>query len=248
LKKLAFVGAAGALGAAVLLQASLTRAADHLDSPAAASNPMADLADVYAWMTSDASQVNLAMTVSPADDGSRHFGPTVQYVFHVAEHAQYGAAGTESKIICTFADDTSGQCWVVSADGVVVDYVNGDLSGPHGRASQSGRFRVFAGRRSDPFFFNLAGFKTAITTVEDANPPALATGCPDVTLAPGTPAAIRSILQSPPTADVGPCVADQADCFASFNVLAIVVQVDKDELVSSPNKLLSVWASTHMAQ
>ena len=45
--------------------------------------PMADIADVYAWITSDATKVNLALTVSPADDGMRHFGPAVVYAFHV---------------------------------------------------------------------------------------------------------------------------------------------------------------------
>jgi hypothetical protein len=247
MKKLAFLGVAGALGTAVLVP-SLTRAADHLDSPSAAANPMADIGDVYAWMTSDASKVNLAMTVSPADDGSRHFGPTVQYAFHVEEHAQYGAAGTESQVICSFTSDTAGQCWVVSSSGGVVDYVSGDFTGPNGRASRSGKFRVFAGRRSDPFFFNLAGFKKAVAAVEGANPPLLATGCPNVTLAPSTPATLRNLLQAESTTAVGPCVANQADCFENFNVMAIVVQVDKDELVDGNNKLLSVWGSTHMAQ
>jgi len=209
---------------------------------------MADINDVYAWMTPDAAKVNLAMTVSPADDGTRHFGPNVQYVFHVEQHPAYGSSGSESRVICSFASDTSGQCWVVDANGATVDYANGDFSGPNGRASLSGKLRVFAGRRSDPFFFNLGGFKRAVAAVEAANPPLTATGCPDLTTSPGTPTTIRGLLTTPPPSQVGPCAAGQADCFEDFNVMAIVVQVEKDELIDSSNKVLSVWGSTHMGQ
>lgn len=50
---------------------------------------MADIADVYAWMTSDAAQIHLAPTVAPADDGTNHFGST------------FLGPGIESKSICT---------------------------------------------------------------------------------------------------------------------------------------------------
>ena len=107
MRKLGFVGAAGALSVAAFFCARQVRAADHLDAPGVKTSAMADINDVYAWMTSDGAKVNLALTVSPADDGSRHFGNTIQYVFHIEQHTAFGGAGTESKIICTFAGMTS---------------------------------------------------------------------------------------------------------------------------------------------
>src|SRR5437762_1468794 len=80
--------------------------------------------------------------------------------------AVLGMPGMESKIICKFADDTHGECWLINPSNTVIDYVTGDLSGPNGRISASGKFRAFAGRRSDPFFFNLGGARAAITAAE----------------------------------------------------------------------------------
>jgi hypothetical protein len=161
-------------------------------------------------------------------------------------------AGSEVKIICTFANNTSGQCWLVDADGTVIDYVTGDLSAVAGKASASNKFRVFAGRRSDPFFFNLSGFLTAKQTVNDATLGLNPQGCPTTvnavsTDASGTSAALRSQLQAVPGGTVGPCAAGVADCFATFNVMAIVIQVDKDLVSTTANKFVSVWASTHAA-
>lgn len=253
MRKLAFLGGAGALGVAALLSAPLdVRAADHLDSSTLLNDTgsrMADINDVYAWMTSDGTKVNLALTVSPADDGTRHFGPTVQYVFHVEEHTTFGLAGTERRIICTFTDDTNGQCWVADASNTLLDYVGGDLSVVTGKASASNKFRVFAGRRSDPFFFNLSGFLTAKRTVNNTALTLNAKGCPDVTAAPTVPQTLRDQLQGMPdgTTENSVCSQTDKDCFKTFDVKAIVVQIDKDLLVGATNKYISVWASTHAA-
>jgi hypothetical protein len=260
LKKLAFVGGAAGLGLMALLHSPMTNAADHLDAAASlATNPMADINDVYAWMTTDAATVNLAMTVSPGDDGTRAFGPSVLYAFHVTSRPGFGMAGVESKVICKFASNTSGECWVVDPSGKVLDYVKGDLSGPVGRVSHSGQLRVFAGQRSDPFFFNLGGYASAVTAAETAcgggtkgSCPGLvptdAAGCLQIGKATGD--ALRSLLTNPPATPVTiipgvfTCPA-ASDCFAGLNVMAIVVQVDKTLLVSGMDKLVSVWGSTH---
>jgi len=234
------------MGVIALLGIHHSQAADHLDSPGPDANPMADIGDVFAWMTTDGAKVNLAMTVSPADDGTRHFGNTVQYAFHISSRPGLDMAGMESKVICTFTSDTAGKCWVIDPAGKTLDYVEGDLSGVAGKASASGKFRAFAGRRSDPFFFNLGGFLKAVGFVK-ANIAALAAsenaqGCPDTTAAAAT---LRSDLQTAVTAQTGPCAANQIDCFLNFNVMSIVLQVDKDELLKGSDKLLSVWGSTH---
>ncbi|HEY6032853.1 MAG TPA: DUF4331 family protein [Kofleriaceae bacterium] len=213
---------------------------------------MADIADVYTWMTSDAAKVNLAMTVSPADMGTNAFGPSIQYVWHATSHpgasngVAFGAPGTESRVICTFASNTSAQCWVVQGT-TVKEYVKGDPS--TAMTSSDGKMKVFAGRRSDPFFFNLGGFLIAQNAVETAAAALTfdAAGCPQVPAL--TAAALRNDLSTAPAAQVGPCAANQIDCFKNFNVMAIVVQVDKSLLLqssgSTSDHLLSVWGSTH---
>src|SRR5262249_47839767 len=127
LKPLAFTG--GVAGVAVVaLLAARGRAADHGDSPTLLRNPMADITDLYAWMTG--TNLNLVMDVSPLDDGTRRFGPSVLYVFHVTSKSGLGvgnAGGTETKVICRFASNTSVQCWVTNADRTITkDYVTGD--------------------------------------------------------------------------------------------------------------------------
>jgi hypothetical protein len=257
LKKLAFIGSALGLGLGVLFVVHTSQAADHGDAPGTAANPMADINDVYTWMTSDGNKVNLVMTVSPADDGQRHFGPTIEYVFHVRSSVDFAHAGTstETNVICKFADDTHAQCWVGANH-----YIAGNPSGA-GITSGDGKIKLFAGRRSDPFFFNLQGFRDAVKAVDNAegsNGSGLdilkdAAGCPNLGLAtPGTPAAIRGLLQEGPqgSAAGAPCSqgsgsADR-DCFINLNVMAIVLQVDKT-LLTPGGPVVGVWGSTHTA-
>ena len=251
MKKLAFLGGALGLGIGALLVAHSTQAADHLDSPGAASNPMADLADVYAWNNSDATKVNLAMTVSPGDPGTPHFDNTVPYVWHVNSYATFLAPNpTETKVICTFESDTSIQCWVGDKD-----YVQGDPSNTAGLTSADGKLKVFAGRRSDPFFFNLNGFKDAVTTVEGAIAAGVgptkpiqgfsAAGCPHISATTAT--SLRGLLQegSAGTNTHAPCNGSDVDCFKRLDVMAIVVQVDKTLLNQGSQTLVGVWGSTH---
>jgi hypothetical protein len=151
-------------------------------------------------------------------------------------------------VICTFTSNTKAQCWVTQGT-MVKDYVTGDPS--TAMTSADGKLKVFAGRRSDPFFFNEAGFLLAQKAVEDNaglltfNP----AKCPLVPpTGPVSAQALRGLLTTASTTAVGPCPANQADCFAHFNVMAIVVQVDKSLLLQNTDHLLSVWGSTHMAQ
>jgi uncharacterized protein DUF4331 len=260
LKKLALLGAIVGIGVgAVLISQHASQAADHLDAPTIkmTANRMADINDVYAWMTSDGNKVNLAMTVSPAEDGTHSFGPSVQYVFHVTTHPgatnamAFGKPGSETRVICTFASNTSAQCWV-AAGNTPKDYITGDPSQTSGVTNKTGSMRLFAGKRSDPFFFNLGGFLRAQATVEGACgagmacPGALphdAAGCP--TLDAATAGTVAGLLSATPPAAIGPCAANVKDCFASFNTMAIVLQVDKTDFLGTGDHLLSVWGSTH---
>jgi hypothetical protein len=270
LKKLAFLGGLAGIAIGALLIGKTGNAADHLDAPnlftGASANPMADIGDVYAWMTSDTSKINLAMTVSPADDGTRSFSPAVQYVFHVSEYAgttnmaAYGTPPTEHRVICTFASNTSIQCWVATGS-TLVDYIKGDPSATGGITSADGKMKVFAGRRSDPFFFNLGGFKTAVHDVELAcgggttpgacpgvlaPPVSDAAGCPPVDATTANTLRTDLTAQAAASAITAPCSGSDKDCFKNFNVMAIVVQIDKSLVLDSTHHLVSVWGSTHM--
>jgi hypothetical protein len=212
-------------------------AADHA-AATPATTPMADIADVYTWMTG--MNLNLVMDVSSRDDGTTAFGPDVAYVFHLTSKPGSGIAqpaGTETQVICRFDSNTSVQCWVVSA-GATKDYVTGDPSSPAGVTSLTGKVRVFAGRRSDPRFFNGSGFAAAVTMYQ-----ALSTGATDADHCPiglqaGQGVGLLNALASAP----GPATDD----FATSNVMAIVVQIDAKSLVTTTgNTTVAVWASTH---
>jgi hypothetical protein len=250
LKKLAFLGGAAGLGLVALFAAQRGHAADHLDAPSLASSPMSDINDVYAWM--DGMKLNLAMSVSPVDVESRAFGPDVQYVFHVHSRRGIGISeggGVETRVLCTFESNTSAQCWVLQGT-AIKDYIKGDPSGTDGITSESGRVRLYAGRRSDPFFFNLQGFRAAMSSLQarlaQTPPPNTdAAGCPD-----GIQTAEVMTYASLIGANVPaqpPCSGASRDCFADLNVRIVLIQLDKALVNSGANTAVGVWASTHRA-
>src|ERR1041384_1144036 len=225
--------AGGAGLAAVAVLASRGQAADHVDSPTLASNPMADITDVFAWMTG--SNLNLIMDVSPRDDGTHGFDASVVYVFHLTSKAGVGvatSAGTETRVICKFASNLSVECWVVGGS-TTKDYVTGDPSNTAGVTSILGKVKVFAGRRSDPFFFSQTGFTSAIATFlgQSTGMPDGA-GCPKL-MTPGQAGSVRSALTG------------GSDDFATTNVMAIVVQLDKSLVNATGNTTVALWGSTH---
>lgn len=208
--------------------------ADHLDSPATVAAPTADIADVYAWMNQ--SNVVLAMTVYPNAPQGAMFDDHVQYVFHTAS-GQFNPSGPASHgtdIIATFDQSQKLSLWVGTQE-----FVTGDASQTATPlTSADGKVKVFAGLRADPFFFNLEGFKNVVATVEGAAPSLTFNdaGCPALDQA--TSNALVGQLKS--SADGGAAVND----FASFNSLAIVVEVDKS-LLTQGGHLVSVWGATY---
>ncbi len=223
-----------ALGA--VLVPALALAADHIDSPSAVAEPAADITDLYAWMSDDASKVNLILNVTPFAGAQSQFSDAVQYAFHINSSAGYGEAQTETLIVCEFDSAGAVQCWAGDDE-----YVTGDASATSGLASESGALTVFSGLRNDPFFMENVGFNNTVAAVLAAAPGLVfdSEGCPNVDVA--TSNALVGLLQS------GTDGAPASDTFAGSNVLSLVVQVDKD-LVSAGGPLLGVWASTHAAQ
>lgn len=206
-------------------------AADHADGPSAQLDPTADISDLFAWMSSDASRLHLVANVFYSAGATAAFSPAVQYAFHVESGAAYGALGDEQVVLCQFYDLNRIECWAGD------EYVEGDPSDPLGISSASGRLRVFAGLRDDPFFFESAGFRAVVTTVASvAEQLTFVDGCPQ--LDPETQGALLSQLQR------NPAGIPAQDGFAGLNVLSLVVQLDP-ALVSVSGPVLAVWASTH---
>src|SRR6266446_6022206 len=113
-------------------------------------------------------------------------------------------------------------CWVGMVGGIVaMDYVIGNASvAPTGITSADGKLKVFAGPRSDPFFFNLDGFKATVAIVEGLSGLTFNdAGCPQLTAGQSNAAA----AQLGKAADGGTA----ADFFAPLNGLAIVISIDK---------------------
>jgi hypothetical protein len=235
--KHAALGGVAGLSVAIALAAS-GHAARGVASPVpaaapAALNPMANIAGVYAWMTG--SNLNLVMDVSPLDDGSHSFDPSVLYVFHLTSKAGLGIGtteGAETQVICKFASDTSVECWVTDASGTK-DFVTGDPSNTAGITSLRGKVKVFAGRRSDPLFFNQAGFSSVVSQLKalPGTTPRDTGGCPQLDA--GAAQALRNQL------------AAGSDAFAQTNVMAIVLTVDKSLINASGNSAVAIWGSTH---
>jgi hypothetical protein len=232
MKKTAIIAVALAATAGLLLRPQ-ARAADHADGPAAAADPAADITDVLAWMSPDARQLYLEMGLVRDARVTHRFSDQVQYVFHTTSRATFGAAtATNYDIICEFDPSGEVRCWPGTDE-----FFGGDASNPAGLVSRSGRVRVFAGLRNDPFFFNLRGFQATARTVAGAASALSfdAGGCPRLDGA--TSAALVNSLR---TTDGGPAV----DSFNGFNVLALVIAIDKS-LVTRGGPIVGVWGSTH---
>jgi hypothetical protein len=213
-------------------------AADHLDSPTAASSrePAADITDVYAWMTADATKLNLVAAVNADAGPNATFSDAVIYQFAVSSSESYGATQEGTLITCRFPDGTNIECWAGN------DYVAGDPSDPEGIVSDNGGLRVFAGLRDDPFFLEYQGFQNAVDLANsavaagDVQFEEAKKGCP--TLSAEQQQALIGALQS------GNDGAPPSNTFAGQNVLALVIQVDK-AIVDGNGPLLGVSFSTY---
>jgi uncharacterized protein DUF4331 len=165
-----------ALGGAPLL----TTGADHLDAPALGGltaggvfSPHADhgdrdINDVYVFQGRNASRTVLAMTTNPAVnvpsvDPFTFFGTNVRYVINIDRNGdarqdlayvwRFGAAsgGAQSYTVTRYTGANARSL----ASGVA--WGSGSTGG-NGIGTAKDGAKVFAGVRSDPFFFDLTGF------------------------------------------------------------------------------------------
>ena len=79
------------------------QAIDHSDSTTPTANPPADLADVFAWMSTDGTKVILAMTVNPNATAASRFATDTMYVFHTASRSSVLSTSVVlADIVCSF--------------------------------------------------------------------------------------------------------------------------------------------------
>jgi len=164
----------------------LSNAADHIDAsafgslgtPGGAFNPVSqngerDINDVYAFQGSNASRTVLAMTTNPAINAfGGKFGSNVRYILNVDRNGDAvqdlafvvrfdnGAAGNQRYTVTRY----TGANAVSLKTGVVRG--SGSTAGT-GKAALAGDGKVFAGVRSDPFFFDLTGFVGTLFDIGD---------------------------------------------------------------------------------
>lgn len=141
------------------------RAADHLDGPGATKDPAADITDVYAFTSPETTgHVVLVMNVFPLATTAAKFSGKVEYNFRIRE-----ITGTSPVTLGTTALDV--KCTADAAGAKVTCTAPGGLSKTVDVGMTTGAtsddIRVFAGLRSDPFFFDLDAFKK---TVADKKP------------------------------------------------------------------------------
>lgn len=164
------------IAAVLTILAGPLQASDHLDGPASSDDSVVDLTDLFAFPTPEApGSLTIILDVYPVVSPSGHFSDAVSYTIYVRRAAiRQGDApafdtSDEVAIRCTFATpqdhaDHLATCKTDRGLGATVKV--GEVL-PHG--SDDG-LRLFAGQRSDPFFFD-AVFAAAYSVEGKLVPP-----------------------------------------------------------------------------
>jgi len=256
MKRSIWVTAAGFLALSTFAT-PVSRAADHRDWPTYLTEIASDITDVYAWMSTDKSKVYLVLDIQGADTGATattKFSDTTQYIIHVNSGTAYGMTTTQDNIVCKFdsAATQNFECWGPGASGTATEYVKDAVGNTAGKTSTSGKMKVFAGVRNDPFYFNIRGFIEAGATVKSVAGTLTfdAAGCPTINTANST-TLVKQLTHGGGNGTVAP-----ADDFGkngnsllqggttNGNILSIAISIDTTLLTKGGNTL-SVWASTN---
>ncbi len=141
-------------------------ASDHVDGPITTDHPIADLTDLYAFPTPDRpGYLSVILGVYPLVRSSGHFSEQVRYdiLLRPARARTTGQARSfetagDYAIECSFETPhrpfAAHKVRCQSSAGAIALADVDDISDP----VPGERLRVFAGRRSDPFFINTAWF------------------------------------------------------------------------------------------
>ena len=150
-----------AAGASALMVRDPGRAADHLDPPARTDirfDPTidlpADIADIYTW--TDATSLNMVYTFAGPSNGTlaAFYDPNVRYRIHLSNAGRND--DDEFTIMAQFGPGQGGNGIKVEGlpgvAGPIIGPVERILTAPNG-------VKVYSGLRSDPFFFDVLGFR-----------------------------------------------------------------------------------------
>lgn len=162
-----------------LILSSHVRASDHIDGPVTMKHRVADLSDFYAFPTPNKpGSLTLILNSYPIVPGNGHYDDKVSYVITLRKASISGAgdkafiatdAEKERQIRCTFVTPHSHDGHVakcVAGEGMVAEAGFNQV----GEAKPGEPMRLFAGMRTDPFFFN-SDWATAASTKGKILPP-----------------------------------------------------------------------------
>lgn len=134
-------------------------AADHADGPAAAAVPHADIADFFAWHTTEGKLVAI-LTTSPllVPGAAATYDSSVLYGIHIDRDTD-GVA--DHDIWVRFGEASDGT-WGMKIQGL--PGASGDVVGAVDTPLVDGPTQAWAGVSDDPFFFDLTGFNDTLST------------------------------------------------------------------------------------
>jgi hypothetical protein len=233
------------------------RGSDHQDSPLTFARPAADITDVYLYPSADPTKVVLQMDVDTSLTPSSNLtqlDPGVLYQFKIAHSAKGGAGGLEDMVI-QLLPQGNGANQTINVYGPFTPSVTGPVSAagtftgtvPFSTAGAASTgtllangMRVYIGKRSDPFFFDLAQFFKIIpdrNVGNQPNPP------PPLTQATG----FRGFAAG----NASGCDSTPAQDFLSTNhanVVAIVIEAPRVLLAPDATKqTIHLWTTTSTA-
>ncbi len=241
-----FFLAGGLLCALALTPIASSTASDHADTAANFNRPGADMADVFIFPSPmNNKNVVLVMNVHPlipaGQAGSVSFDPNVlyqikmdvtgDYIEDMVIQARFSGVGANQKVLIAgpYKPYTTGTTAVFAHPYATTGTINTTFSPIPG-------LTVFAGARSDPFFFDLAQF---FAIFPDRMTPGTGkqVDFPSI-MAADTPQAngFRGFK-----AGSGYNTTPASDLLASFNVLSIVVELPRAALGGGK---LNLWETT----
>lgn len=155
--------AALAASLSLVLIGNAVHAADHSEAPATRADPVADIADVYAWHDSERNRLYAVITYDglvPSSSRSKGtFENDVLYVLHIDNDGDFIA---DIDVRAFYTRDARGKPLLNVEN---LPGASGVIRGKAGKSvSDSSGLRVFSGLRDDPFFFDLEGFTTTLQT------------------------------------------------------------------------------------
>ena len=256
MKRLPFFLAGGLLCALIATPIAPSRASDHADTLANASRPGADMADVFIFPSgSNPANVVLVMDVHPLIPAGMantvSFDPNVLYQFKIDTsgdfvedlviQARFSGSGASQRVLVSgpYKPVTTGTTATFARPYATQGTINNTFNPTPGMT-------VFAGPRSDPFFFDLerffgifpdrgapaAGKPSPYDNIMDADQPRLGSFR-------GFAQGYQPPFQTDYTAPFDSSPAN--DLLSQFNVLSIVVELPRSMLGGG---VIRLWETT----